>query len=60
MQPEPLDLVWGAEAIGSLLGMKEGRAKYLLSKGELPGRKVGGRWVVSLQKLREHFHGEAA
>jgi hypothetical protein len=59
-QPQPLDLIWGAGPIGKLLGMSEGRCKYLLSKGELPGRKVGGKWVVSRKKLEEHFERERA
>jgi len=52
-----LDLVWGCKAIGEVLGLTEGQAKYMLVKRELPGRKVGGKWVASRQAL-EAFFGE--
>lgn len=54
-----LDLIWGAEAIGKAVGLSERQAKHILSQGEIPGRKVGGRWVASRRKLREHFEEEA-
>lgn len=59
-QPEKLDLIWGAKAIGEALGLSEGQAKFALVKGEIPGRKVNGRWVVSRHKLVEHFEDRAA
>lgn len=58
--PQPLDLIWGAEAIGKVLGLTEGQAKYALTKGELPGRKVNGRWVASRQRLVAYFEERAA
>lgn len=56
MSDQPnLDLLWGAEAIGQALGLSERQAKYMLSNKELPGRKVGGRWVASREALRLFF-----
>jgi hypothetical protein len=62
MQPEnqKLDLIWGAEGIAKAIGRTERQTKHMLYMGELPGKKVGGRWVASLQKLREHFEGVSA
>lgn len=56
---QPLDLVWGADAIGKAIGRSERQAKHMLSRGEIPGRKVNGRWVASLTRLRAFF-GEMA
>lgn len=58
--PEPLDLIWGAEAIGKVLGITEGQAKYGLTKGEIPGRKSMGKWVASRRQLIKHFEERAA
>lgn len=45
------DLVWGAEAIAKFLGRTRRSTFHLLEKGELPARKVGGRWVASRGEL---------
>lgn len=55
---EPLDLIWGAEAIGKAIGLSPRQAFHLLEKGELPARKSGGKWVASRRRLREHFEGD--
>jgi hypothetical protein len=52
---KPLDLVWGAEAIAEVIKRTRRQTFHLLESGELPAKKVGGRWVASGQKLREHF-----
>jgi hypothetical protein len=57
---EPLDLVWGAAAIAALIGRTPRQVWEALDKGELPARKVNGRWVASREALRRHFMGEAA
>lgn len=59
-RPPTLDLIWGAEAIGKAIGRTERQTKHMLTKGEIPGTKTGGRWVASLAALRKHFEGEAA
>jgi hypothetical protein len=65
MQPdrldsEILDLLWGAAAIAATLNRTARQTFHLLEAGELPARKVGGRWVASRKALREHFEGERA
>jgi hypothetical protein len=50
-----LDLVWGADAIASEIGVNVRRCFYLLENGELPAQKVGGRWVADRGQLRERF-----
>jgi hypothetical protein len=57
MPNEDLDLLWGAEAIGAAINKSPRQAFELLTKGLLPARKVGKRWVASRRKLRELFEG---
>lgn len=59
LEPEPLDLVWGAKAIGAAIGKTPRATFHMLEKGQIPARKVGEQWVASRQKLREHFEGAA-
>lgn len=52
------DDVWGAEAIGKLLGRTPEQTRYLIEKGVLDGavKKVGHRtFVGSKSKLRERL-----
>jgi hypothetical protein len=50
-----LDLLWGAEEIGKALG-RSMRATYeILDKGEIPARKLNGRWVISRKRLVSFF-----
>jgi hypothetical protein len=48
-------LIWGAEAIANEIGVGTRRAFHLLENGELPAKKVGGRWVVERGTLRNFF-----
>lgn len=52
---DSLGLVWGAEAIGALLGVTTRRAFHLLEQNAIPARKVAGRWVAARARLREFF-----
>jgi hypothetical protein len=47
----PLDLLWGVEAISKVVRRTERQTGYMLAKGLLPGRKVGGLWVSSRSSL---------
>ena len=51
------DLKWGAKAIGECIGVDARRAYYLLETGEIPGRKIGGKWVSSETVLLDHIIG---
>lgn len=55
----PLDLIWGADAIAIELGRTRRATFHLLENGEIPAKKVGGRWVASRDALRKHFEGVA-
>lgn len=50
-----LDLIWGAEDIGKAIGRSTRATFDMLDKGEIPAKKVNGRWVVSRQKLINFF-----
>ena len=56
---DSLDLVWGAEAIGVYIRRKKRQVWYLLEKGDLPARKVGGVWVASKEALRRSMTAAA-
>lgn len=56
---EPADAVWGAAAIGEVVGLSARMAFYRLSRGEIPGRKVGSSWVASRKRLTEWLAGDA-
>ena len=51
------DIVWGASAIAAVIGRNERQAFWMLEKGELPAKKLGGRWVASRKKLLEAVIG---
>jgi hypothetical protein len=55
---EPLDLIWGADAIAKHLGLSRRQAFHMLEKGQLPARKAGGKWVASRRVLQAHFEGD--
>jgi hypothetical protein len=54
------DLIWGAQAIAEAIGRTERITFHLLEKGEIPAKKVGGRWVASRTKLLEHLTSDRA
>lgn len=49
------DLLWGARAIGAEIGRSPGKVYYMLEKGFIPGKKMGGTWTSSRTALRAHF-----
>ncbi|MFB9950992.1 DNA-binding protein [Rhizobium puerariae] len=54
------DLVWGAGNIGREINQTERQTFFMLEKGHLPARKVGGKWVASRQRLLAFLAGDAA
>jgi hypothetical protein len=56
----PLDLIWGAEEISKLIGRSTRATFHILDSGELPAKKVGGRWVAERSKLIAFFMDSAA
>jgi hypothetical protein len=57
---EPIDLVWGVEAIAKLIGRTDRATFHMLATGQLPAKKVGGRWVAERGKLTRFFLDSAA
>jgi hypothetical protein len=50
------DFVWGARAIGQVIGRTERQAHHLLESGALKSaRKKGGRWVANRAVLIREF-----
>jgi hypothetical protein len=56
--PDGDEILWGAAAIAAEIGLTSRATFHLLSKGELPARKVGARWVASRARLRAYIVGE--
>lgn len=54
---DDLDLVWGAAAIGKLIGKPPRATFHMLEQEQIPARKVGRQWVASRKALREFFEG---
>jgi hypothetical protein len=50
--------VWGADAIGNVIGRTARQVDHLLHKGLLPAPKFGSRWVSSRKKLLEAIVGD--
>ncbi len=48
-------LVWGGEEIAKVIGRTPRVTFLLLEKGELPAKKVGGRWVAERGELVRFF-----
>lgn len=55
-----IDLVWEVEEIAKLIGRTRRQTFHMLKKGELPAKKVGGRWVAERNKLLSFFLEPAA
>lgn len=51
------DLLWGAAAIATELGIPRRKAFYLLETGRIRAKKLGGLWVGSRSGLHEQFRG---
>jgi len=55
-----LDLIWGASAIAKVIGRTDRQTFGMLEKGQLPAKKVNGRWVAERSKLIAFFTEAAA
>ena len=49
--PNPLDLVWGAEGVAPIIKRTERQARYLLRSGAIPSRRVGTRFVTTRREI---------
>lgn len=50
--PKP---IWGAKNIAERIGITERAAFNMLSRGQLPAKRVGGRWVAHIDELDQFF-----
>ncbi|MQW38152.1 DNA-binding protein [Sinorhizobium meliloti] len=57
---DSIDLIWGVEAVAKIIGRTERQTFHLLSTGQLPAKKVGGRWVAERGNLLRFFLETAA
>ncbi|NTI03453.1 DNA-binding protein [Agrobacterium rhizogenes] len=55
-----LELIWGAAEIAKAIGRSQRATFYMLDNGELPAKKVGGRWVAERGALIRFFMETAA
>ncbi|MEN3793364.1 DNA-binding protein [Fulvimarina sp. MAC3] len=54
------DPVWGAGSISKVIKRSERVTFNLLEKGEIPAKKIGGRWVADRTTLINFFKETAA
>ncbi len=50
-----LDLIWEVAEIAKLIGRTPRQTFHMLQSGQLPAKKVGGRWVIERSKLVAFF-----
>ncbi|RZS82069.1 hypothetical protein EV217_2882 [Phyllobacterium myrsinacearum] len=55
-----MDLLWEVDEIAKLIGRTPRQTFHMLKKGELPAKKVGGRWVAERGQLIRFFMASAA
>lgn len=50
-----IDLVWEVDEIARVIGRNSRQTFHMLKKGEIPAKKVGGRWVAERGELVRFF-----
>lgn len=61
LKQEALDLIWGVEDIGKLIGRNYQQTYHMIRSGKLPMvKQVGERYVASRAKLVAFFLEDAA
>ena len=56
-ETEQIEAVWGAVEIGNVIGTPLRKTFYLLERGLVPARKVGGVWQSTRGELRDFLLG---
>ncbi|PWI54815.1 hypothetical protein B5K03_08835 [Rhizobium phaseoli] len=59
-EKDSMDLIWGAAEIAKLIGRSPRATFHMLDSGELPAKKVCGRWVAERGTLLRFFMEAAA
>lgn len=58
---ENMDLIWGVDAIGKLIGRTARQTYHMINSGHLPMvKQVGERYVASRAKLISFFMEDAS
>jgi hypothetical protein len=57
MTENRLKPIWGAEKISEILGVPLRKGFYLLERGRVPARKVGGCWQSTQGELEDFLLG---
>lgn len=52
---EDIELVWGATEIGRVINRSPRSTYHMLERGDLPAKKVGGKWVAERGQLHRLF-----
>ena len=56
---EPLELIWGIEDIGKVIGRTSRQTYHMLINDQLPAKQIGSRWVAERGKLISFFLEDA-
>lgn len=51
----PLEIRHGIKALAKFIRKTDAQTQYLLEKGAIPAKKLGGRWTWSPEKVRAHL-----
>jgi hypothetical protein len=54
-ESDDAEVVWGAAAIGAVIGLTAAQTWHQLNQGSLPAVKVGGKWGATRRALHEMF-----
>lgn len=49
------NLVWEAGEIAKVIGRTDRQTHYMLVNGDLPAKKIGGRWCAERSQLTNWF-----
>lgn len=55
MNNENMNLIWGVEAIGEVIGLTARQTHHYASTGKIPVKKINGRWCAERNQLTKWF-----
>ncbi|MBJ7578430.1 DNA-binding protein [Devosia sp. MC532] len=53
------DIVWSIDDIAATINRTPRQTKHLLTKGQIPGKKVGHLWTARKSELNQFFQSES-
>lgn len=57
MEKTEAEILWGADEIAAVIHRSRRQTFAMLEKGQLPAKKVGGRWVAKRSELLAFLSG---